>query len=199
MTHISIKSSPQEVGLLILFIHGYGSGAKNLTGSEIQRKLGNKAHVFMPGFSNELEKFENMEQNIRKATDFVREHKIDLVIGSSMGGFTAMQVPEVNKILVNPAMVPSDIFNLGMLEDISETEIHKYRQLENRVVSKEEAALTYALFATDDELFSYKERFERLYNPQKSFQMRGKHVISPKNIREDLLPLIERITSYLPL
>ena len=153
----------------------------------------------MPGFSNELEKFENMEQNIRKATDFVREHKIDLVIGSSMGGFTAMQVPEVNKILVNPAMVPSDIFNLGMLEDISETEIHKYRQLENRVVSKEEAALTYALFATDDELFSYKERFERLYDPQKSFQMRGKHVISPKNIREDLLPLIERITSYLPL
>lgn len=198
MTHISIKSSPQEVGLHILFIHGYGSGANNLTGSEIQRKLGNKAHVFMPGFSNELEKFENMEQNIRKATDFVREHKIDLVIGSSMGGFTAMQVPGVNKILVNPAMVPSDIFNLGMLEDISETEIHKYRQLENRAVSKEEAALTYALFATDDELFSYKERFERLYDPQKSFQMRGKHVISPKNIREDLLPLIERITSYLP-
>lgn len=179
--------------LKILYIHGYGATENSTTGSEIQRKLGDKAYVFMPGFSNDLVLFENMEQNIQKASDFVKENDIDLVIASSMGGFTAMQVAGVRKILINPAMVPSDIFDMGILEDINEAEVEKYRQLENRKISAEEKKLTYALFATDDELFSYKERFEGLYDPAKSFSMPGKHVISPKNIRENLLPLINSL------
>lgn len=190
MTTTSI-SSLQETGVLnILYIHGYGSGANSITGNEIQRKLGDKATVYMPGFSNELHLFENMEQNIQQAQQFVDEGNIDLVIGSSMGGFTAMQVQGVRKILINPAMVPSDIFGMGILERISEADMEKYREMENRIVSAEEQELTYALFATHDELFSYKERFETLYDPRKSFSMPGKHVISPKNIRENLLPLI---------
>lgn len=181
--------------LKILYIHGYGATENSTTGSEIQRKLGEKAHVFMPGFSNDLVLFENMEQNIQKASDFVRENDIDLVIASSMGGFTAMQVAGVKKILINPAMVPSDIFDMGILEDINEAEVEKYRQLENRTVTEEEKELTYALFGTNDELFSYKKRFESLYDSSKSFSMLGKHIISPKNIRENLLPLIEKITN----
>ncbi|NLO70464.1 MAG: hypothetical protein GX102_05890 [Porphyromonadaceae bacterium] len=176
--------------LKILYIHGYGSGANSITGSEIQRKLGDNATVFLPGFSNDLFLFENMKQNIRSAVNFIKEHNVDLVIGSSMGGFTAMQIPEVQKILIKPAMVPSEIFGHGILDEITEEDLEKYRQLENREVSPDEKKLTYALFSTDDELFSYKERFEKLYDSAKSFSMTGKHVISPRSIRENLLPLI---------
>ncbi len=183
----------------ILYIHGYGAPENSTTGSEIQRKLGDKAKVFMPGFSNEVEKFGNTLANIQKAQDFVTDNKIDLVIASSMGGFTALQLTGVRKILINPCMVPSDIFRMGILPDISEAEIEKYVEIENRSVSQEEKKLTYSLFATNDELFSYKSRFENLYNPAKSFSMIGKHVISPKNIREDLLPLIEKLTSSSPI
>lgn len=186
-------NTPHRAVKKILYIHGYGSGANSITGNEIQRKLGDKAVVFMPGFSNDLFLFENMVQNIHKARNFVVENNIDLVIGASMGGFTAMQVPGVRKVLMNPAMVPSDIFRQGILETISEADLEKYRQLENREVSAEEKALTYSLFATDDELFSYKERFEKLYDPAKSFSMVGKHVVSPRNIREALLPLLSDI------
>lgn len=177
----------------ILYIHGYGAKANSITGNEIQRKLGDKAIVFMPDFSNDLFLFENMVQNIQKAKNLVLENNIDLVIGASMGGFTAMQVPGVKKVLMNPAMVPSDIFRQEILEKINEVDFEKYRQLENREISAEEKALTYALFATDDELFSYKERFEKLYDPAKSFSMVGKHMISPRNIREALLPLLSKI------
>lgn len=182
------------IPLHILYIHGYGSGENSITGSEIQRKLGDKAKVFLPGFSNELSLFENMEKNILKAQDIVDNENIDLVIGSSMGGFTAMQITGVPKILINPCMVPSDIFRLGILdEEISDEEIAKYEAVEGRAVSDKEKELTYSLFATNDELFSYKERFETLYEPAKSHSMPGKHVISPRNIREYLLPLIESI------
>lgn len=177
----------------ILYIHGYGSGENSITGSEIQRKLGDKAKVFMPGFSNEVEKFHNMLANIQKAQDFVSENKIDLVIASSMGGFTALQVKGVRKILINPCMVPSDIFRMEILPDISNAEIEKYLEMENQTISLEEINMTYSLFATHDELFSYKQRFDQLYDASKSFSMPGKHVISPKNIRENLLPLINQL------
>lgn len=177
----------------ILYIHGYGSGENSITGCEIQRKLGEKAKVFMPGFSNEVENFENTLANIQKAQDFVNDNKIDLVIASSMGGFTALQVTDVRKILINPCMVPSDIFRLEILPDISEAEIEKYVEMENRSISLEEKKMTYSLFATNDELFSYKDRFDQLYDASKSFSMPGKHVISPKNIRENLIPLINQL------
>lgn len=179
--------------LRILYIHGYGSGENGITANEIQRKLGLRAIVFSPGFSNELSNFDNMLLNIQKANEAVKSKNIDLVIASSMGGFTAMQVSGARKILINPCMVPSDIFQLNILPDTSEQEIERYMEMEKRSVSSEEKELTYSLFATNDELFSYKERFETLYDPAKSFSMEGKHVISPKNIREDLIPLIESI------
>ena len=124
---------------------------------------------------------------------FALENKIDLVIASSMGGFTALQVKGVRKILINPCMVPSDIFRMEILPDISNAEIEKYLEMENQTISLEEINMTYSLFATHDELFSYKQRFDQLYDASKSFSMPGKHVISPKNIRENLLPLINQL------
>lgn len=177
----------------ILYIHGYGSGENGSTATELQRALDEKAEVIAPGFSNDLGKFENMLQNIKQATELVKTHYINLIVSSSMGAFTALNVPNCAKILINPCMLPSEQLPKRIIPDISENELAKYRELENRKITDNEKMQTFALFATNDELFSYKALFENLYFSKNSFTMEDNHKISVENIRQMLAPMVERV------
>lgn len=152
----------------ILFIHGYGSMENSIASQEIQRKIGARAQVIAPQFSNDFSIFENLLYNIQLANDVVRDKSIDLLIGSSMGGFTAMQTDNIiPKILINPCMLPTEIIETGIFGEMDLIVKEKFREMEMREVSVREKELSYSLFATNDELFSYKERFEKLYDPAK--------------------------------
>lgn len=115
--------------LRILFIHGYKGGAFASTATELKQQLGNKATLFAPAFSNEIEKFDNILANIAQAQTIIEQEKIDLVIGSSMGAFTALNLTGIPKIVINPCMKPSEQFGKPHLVSTSNEEVAKYVEL----------------------------------------------------------------------
>lgn len=178
----------------ILFIHGYLGGAFGSTATELQRQLGARAQVFAPAFSNDIQHHDSILRNIEQAQRLIEEERIDLVLGSSMGGFTTLYLTSVPRILINPCMKPSEQFGTLHLGDTSTQEIAKYRELEEQLnPTPEDRANTWAFFALEDELFSYREHFFALFGSDKAFDTEGSHRNNPQRIQADIIPLIERI------
>lgn len=178
----------------ILFIHGYQGGAFGSTATELKRQLGERAQVFAPAFSNDIQQFENILANIQEAQRLVDEEQIDLVIGSSMGAFATLYLREVARMVINPCMKPSEQFGTLYLSDTSVRDIRLYQAWEEQLnPTREERERTWAFFAEADELFSYREHFCKLFDADKAFTTKGSHRNSPQRIEEDIIPLIERI------
>ncbi len=178
----------------ILYIHGYGSDANSTTGQEIRMNLPNTFKVFTHSFSNEYEQFESMSNNIREARKLTKDYQIDLIVASSMGAFIAMGCANTPKILINPCMLPSEQLKMRIAPSITETELDKYREYEYLLTADESERMhTYGLFATNDELFSYKALFESRYSADNVYIMNDQHRISAISIQNELVPLIKRI------
>lgn len=163
------------------------------TALEIGRNMIGKAEVFSPAFSNDLEFSENAKKNIEKAKEFILKNDIKLVVASSMGAFTATFISSIPTILINPCLKPSEQLPERIVPNISLLEIEKYREMENRIIPKEDKMFIYGIFADNDELFSYKSLFEEIYDKEKIFTIEDGHRISIDNIREVVVPLIEQI------
>ncbi len=178
----------------ILYIHGYGSDANSTTGKEIRNNLTDSFKVFTHSFSNDYELFESMSDNIQQARELIATNEIDLVVASSMGAFIAMGCPDIPKILVNPCMLPSQQLKMRIATSITETELDKYREYESLLTAGESERIhTYGLFATNDELFSYKSLFESRYSADNVYIMNDQHRISATNIQNELTPLIKKV------
>ena len=178
----------------ILYIHGYGSDANSTTGQEIRKNLPKNFKVFTHSFSNEYEQFESMSDNIGEARKLTKDYQIDLIVASSMGAFIAMGCVDIPKILVNPCMLPSEQIKMRIAPSITETELDKYREYESLLtVGESERKHTYGLFATNDELFSYKSLFESRYSAENVYIMNDQHRISATNIQNELTPLIKKV------
>lgn len=178
----------------ILYIHGYGSDANSSTGQEIRRNLSPDFNVITHSFSNDYGEFDTMSDNIRQARELIKTMQINLVVASSMGGFIAMACFGIAKVLINPCMLPSEQLKRRIVPDIIDSELQKYRNLESSLIpNSKDRRLTYGLFSTQDELFSYKELFESRYHSENSFIMEDKHRISSASVQNELIPLICKI------
>lgn len=177
----------------ILYIHGYGSIGNSRTALEIGKNMIGKAEVFSPAFSNDLGFSENAKKNIEKAKEFILKNDIKLVVASSMGAFTATFISSIPTIIINPCLKPSEQLPLRIVPNISLDEIEKYREMENRIMPKEDKTMVYGVFANNDELFSYKSIFEEIYDKEKIFTIEDGHRISAENISEVVVPLINKI------
>jgi|LSQX01.3.fsa_nt_gb predicted esterase YcpF (UPF0227 family) len=176
----------------ILYVHGLNSNGGSRTATELKRLLKVGAIVYSPDFSNELESFSEMKKNIDKAWEFIKSERIDLVIGSSMGGFVASKICGVTKILINPCLRPSE--QLPRTKNISDAELKKYAEFEREreiLLDMEDRLITYGLFSSNDELFSYKDLFDKLFLAAHSYTINDAHRISTTNIKNELLKLIE--------
>ena len=180
--------------LRILFIHGYNSSSLGFTANELRLQLGEKAVVFAPSFSNEIERFDNIVANIKQAQTVVDYEGIDLVIGSSMGAFTALRVKGTPRIIINPCMRPSEQFDRIFLTNTTTEDIAKYVDLEqNLAPTKLEQEQTWALFADDDELFSYKTEFQSRFGITNCLQVPGGHRNNSQRVKDHIIPLIETL------
>ena len=86
----------------ILYVYGYGGSASGSTVTMLKR--------LMPeGYS--VEAFTYTQADCAKAREeifeYIREHEIDMVIGSSLGGFITHTLQGMPRILVNPCWLPS--------------------------------------------------------------------------------------------
>ena len=175
----------------ILYIHGFGSNADSSTGKDLQKYLGKDFNVVTYSFNNNIEKFSVMKSNIDTAKRIIRDKHIHMIVGSSMGGFIAMNCSGVTKILINPCMLPSEVIRKQLISTITDEELQKYRELEKSIiVDREDRLYTFGLFSTNDELFSYKKLFNKRYDTANNYTIVDKHRISSNNIKNKLVPLI---------
>lgn len=187
----------------ILYIHGLGSSGNSST-ANILRELLSNDEVISPDIP-----FDPIEAlNFIRETDYILNP--DVVIGTSLGGYYAMQLCYRRKILVNPAMfADEDIENsigLGTYEYFSKrNDGEKNYTIDDKFISKLRHQRNWffdycmlddefswhcrALFADNDELFSHKEDYKNLFN-DKCITFRGSHRLTRDNIKDILIPQI---------
>lgn len=176
----------------ILYIHGYGSKGNSRTATVLQDELGELYNVYSPPFSNDVHFYSETLLNIDKAKSFIKGQSIDLVIASSMGAFVTLRLSDIPKIVINPCMLASVEIPRILYPSMEAEEIDKYKVDEkNFSVTEQDKLLTYALFADNDELFSYRNYFEQLYGSDHLYSIVDGHRISEENIRNVLAPLVK--------
>lgn len=108
----------------LLYIHGFRSSAKSNTIVTIKANYHDlDVHAF--------DVTHHPQESIRKIEDYVAEHGIDILAGTSLGGFYALcaQV-DIPKIAVNPVLNPE--YSLSALPEIGE-EVEYFNEREDGV------------------------------------------------------------------
>lgn len=187
----------------ILYIHGLGSSGNSRT-VKVLRELMPNDEILAPDIP-----FDPIE-----AMNFIRvfDYKVkpDIVIGTSLGGYYAMQLCYSRKILINPALfADEDIKNsIGLGEysyfskrvdgnqtyTIDETFIAKLKEQRewffNQCMLDDEFSWhCTAMFADNDELFSHIDDYKNLFQG-KCITFRGSHRLTEENIKDVLIPQI---------
>ena len=154
-----------EIMKRILYIHGFN-------GSPTGNTYKNILDALPKGY--ELYSIDYDESNCRKARmqilDYISEHNIDLVIGSSLGGFIALTLTGIPRFLINPCWVPSaELDKLTEPGHEYEEMISTYEAYEgyaDMCVDNKEKALVKGFFGTNDEILGvkYVKEFAKKFN-----------------------------------
>ena len=178
----------------LLFIHDYGAAGNSHVALMMKALVKDYARLVAPDFP------QNPITSINKAKVIIDLYKIDMIIGYSYGGFIALNNSEqLPKVLINPMLEPSKELtkrfpeSAKYVKDLTELET----KLTNKNPSKEEKAVTYGLFCTYDEEFSYKEVFSKQYTNIEALSTG--HKITPAIIEKSIVPLIYQLIRILQL
>ncbi|MDD2413077.1 MAG: hypothetical protein PHR79_09220, partial [Bacteroidales bacterium] len=138
------------------------------------------------------------------AEEIMQTTGIDIVVASSLGAFTALQLRGVPKIVINPCLFPSKELpkHTNISEDILQNFAKMEKQFEEwliKINSQDieesvniERMWTYGVFSTDDELFSFKDKFEKYFGRGES--IKDTHRISVENVEKVIVPIIQTIS-----
>ena len=189
----------------ILYIHGLSSSGSSGTADRLRRYLPNDV-VIAPDLPIEPLEALTMLQEL------VIQEKIDLVIGTSMGGMFAQKLRGYNKILVNPSFhVSRSMRNkIGVNEffsprangdthyEITEELCDSYEEMERSQfdgITDKERELTLGLFGSADNVVDCSEEYKLYYSRHGSF--RGGHRLSEEDIKNVLLHEIGKCREFI--
>ena len=180
----------------ILYVHGYNGKPD---GGSFQ-KLAKYAEVAdFGGEEVEMHSFdydaEDPYDAIKRLNQYYHENNIDLIIGSSLGGFLAAGCDYTCRIVVNPCWVPSEelpkVGYAGYLEEYKELE--RYWEEETKSIDTE---LCIGCFAPGDELLGTKYLEDFRFHFRETHEIPGGHHLSEeaaKMIMTEIAPkAIER-------
>lgn len=169
----------------VLYVYGWGSNAKSRTADLFADNFpaNYKVHTVQYNQNNGTEAIDT----IRK---YVNDNHIDIVIGTSLGGFLTLMVHGVPRIIVNPCMYPSvELPKIGVPQEIADT----YKFLENGIKNNdlEDNTIVLGVFADNDELLGqkYVPVFNKYYGWTKF--IKGGHRLDNDNVKE----LVDYITT----
>lgn len=193
------------LNIKILYLHGFASSGNSGTAKEIQECLPN-CKVFSPDLPI------NPGQALDLINRIVEDEKIDLVIGTSMGGFFAAQITNTNKMLVNPSFhVSMMMFNRlgdaksvmipffkarddGATEFELTSEIASQYQLYEKGTARKahdshrNHVETLGVFGTDDDVVDCREEYLSMYDDIRFFI--GGHRLNKEAVEEVIVPSI---------
>ena len=166
--------------LNVLYIHGLGSSSKSSTGQLLTSQNNDKYTFFNHSFSLSPRKA------LEEVNQFIKDNHIDMVIGSSLGGFYALQSSCRYGIVINPALSPiSDIkkaIGYGehksangegnyLIDDNFFKELewiirrnYKALDLDKWYLEFDKKRIFGGIFGAQDELFSHYEDFHSINN-----------------------------------
>ena len=100
---VTIYDPPYNDQPVAIYVHGLASGANAATGKILSKRFSNFNWI-TTDFG------EDLVANVRQLNECVKEHKPQLIVGTSMGGLTLLyaDAPDAVKIAINPALSISD-------------------------------------------------------------------------------------------
>lgn len=185
----------------IMYIHGFGSSGESSSAVILAKELP-ECDVVAP----------DLPMDPRKALvilkDVIDNEKVELVVGTSMGGMLAQTLDDVIKIMVNPAFNVSGLLktNFGRYEylnprkdGIQEFEIdmnmynrfHDFEKTQFDGITPERVNNTYAFFGDSDTTVDCKDEYMRYYRNMEMFH--GEHRLNQEVISSTIVPLIKRL------
>lgn len=194
----------QSLKAKILYVHGFASSGDSGTAKTIQKYLPN-CRVISPDLPI------NPDEAIAMLKRIVIEEKIDVAVGTSMGGMLAQKLRGIPKVLVNPSFHVSESMRrkIGIVpffkrraDGATEFEVtpdlcDAYKNVETGQfdnLSDKEISNTYGLFGTDDDVVSCEEEYDRHYRNKMIFI--GGHRLTDDAIHdyvvEAILKLLKR-------
>ena len=175
----------------ILYVHGYMGDPY---GGSFQKISKYAAEADFGGGKVQMHTFDYDPCNPRKAVRDLRlyyyEHDIDLMIGSSLGGFLVASCRGARRIAVNPCWLPSvELPKIGF-----EAPVEDYGILENWLGMYSDSGdcdLCVGCFARNDELLGhrYRPRFRKFF--PETYDIAGGHHLSEaaaKKIMTEIAP-----------
>lgn len=191
--------------LKILYLHGFASSGNSGTAKEIQECL-SKCQIISPDLPI------HPSEALALINKIIDEQNIDLVIGTSMGGYFAAQMSVSMKILVNPSFHVSRMMK-NRLGDNYEMVIPYFKVREDGttefVLDKAIANWYFALerniekcadfsnrcnrqtlgvFGTDDNVVDCREEYLSMYDDIRFFK--GGHRLNKEAVQEVIVPSI---------
>lgn len=194
----------------IMYVHGIGSSGGGNTVNMIKKYFPND-YIYSPDIpTTPIDAFEF----IREA---VKEHNINLIIGTSLGGFYTMMISGIPKIIINPAMeAPINIdkcIGRGIHEflrprkngethyNIDQTFIDELTYLYKRFFGDwfdfEYRTETYGVFGTEDKLINEQEFFKEKYGTTRFYTDTFEHRINEECFTRTVIPIICKIKERL--
>lgn len=184
----------------IVYFHGLSSSGNSRTGNQL-RQLFSDANVITPDIpvhpSEALPKMREMLTGL--------DPKDTVVVGTSMGGMYAQQMPGFKRILVNPAFHVSNHLKEVLGESlpffspredgstgfpVTEELINDFLEMESRQFDNAGGDVM-ALFGTKDTTVNCKDEYLRYYySDYQDFD--GEHRLSPENVENVVAPLIKK-------
>lgn len=175
------------MGLNILYVYGFNSNSNSSTYKSIKNELKQNKDIHVYCFDYPQH---NPFKSVNYLNDIIKTNNINLVVGSSLGGFITMNLKAKYKIVCNPALeAGDDIKDLGARKDM----VDKYNQLKNEGIWKNQSnTIVYGLFGTNDELFKHKDIFDSIIKNSSKY-VNTKHHYTNENVKEYLIPEILKI------
>ena len=185
----------------ILYVHGFASSGNSNTASCIQKYFP-KSKVFSPDLPIDPIETLTLLHNI------VKREKIDVAIGTSMGGMFCQKLKGVPKVLVNPSFHVSESMrkkigivpfykqrNNGATEFmVTQSLCDAYFQIEKRQfnnLTEKEKSITYGLFGTDDDVVNCQNEDDMHYTNKMIFV--GGHRLSEEIIHDYVVEAILKV------
>lgn len=191
-------------GKKLLYVHGFASSGNSGTAAEIQSLLP-KSKVYSPDLPIDPDEAYEM------LCKLVADERIDVVVGTSMGGMFANLINGVPKVLVNPSFHVSQSMRkkIGIVPffkkradgatefEVTEALCDAYEKLERRqfaFFNERDTGPTYALFGSDDDVINCKDEYRSYYGAD-YMMIPGGHRLTSGSIRNALIPTIVELTS----
>ncbi len=181
----------------ILYIHGLkreNSSEESRTATILREALDTKQYcVIAPTFSP------NGVAAVKKMRKLISKHQIEIIIGSSLGGFITLCCKEIERIFINQS-ITRIVINPCIRPDIEMPKrnnkgiANSYSTLLNLIwedITPEKQERTIGIFSNNDELFSYREEFLQHY--QNVVDIEDGHRISEENVRDVVAKLVENL------